>query len=101
MGPRIRNLLATIGLQHVDGVRIQQEPNTKVFLFESSDLIMLTLLTSSIILAVAYLAIVATLAIVAALRFGGRREDASEEHDALRSRASRFRSASSCRSRKA
>jgi hypothetical protein len=44
---------------------------------------MLTLLTSSIILAVAYLAIVATLAIVAALRSGGRREDASEEHDAL------------------
>ena len=40
-------------------------------------------LTSSIILAVAYLAIVATLAIVAALRSGGRREDASEEHDAL------------------
>ena len=39
--------------------------------------------TSSIILAVAYLAIVATLAIVAALRSGGRREDASEEHDAL------------------
>jgi glycosyltransferase involved in cell wall biosynthesis len=43
----------------------------------------MTLLTLSIVLAVAYLAIVATLAIVAALRAGGRREEVSEEHDAL------------------
>ena len=43
----------------------------------------MTLLTSSIVLAVAYLAVVATLAIVAALRAGGRREDAGEEHETL------------------
>jgi GT2 family glycosyltransferase len=42
-----------------------------------------SLLTISIVAAVAYLAIVATLAIVAALRAGGRRDDASEDHDAL------------------
>jgi hypothetical protein len=44
---------------------------------------MMALLTGSIALALAYLTIVAALAIVAALRAGGRREEASEEHDAL------------------
>jgi hypothetical protein len=44
---------------------------------------MLNLLTYSIALALAYLAIVATIAIVAALRAGGRREEPSEEHDGL------------------
>jgi len=40
-------------------------------------------LTGSIAVAIAYLTIVAGVAIVAALRAGGRREEASEEHDAL------------------
>ena len=40
-------------------------------------------LTWSIGFAIAYLAIVATLAIVAALRAGGRREDGSDDHEAL------------------
>ena len=47
-----------------------------------------SLITSSIAVAVAYLAAVATLAIVSALRAGGRREDKGEDHDALA--ASRF-----------
>ena len=42
-----------------------------------------SLVTASIAAAVAYLATVATLAIVAALRAGGRRDDASEDHEAL------------------
>ena len=42
-----------------------------------------SLVTGSIAAAVVYLALVATLAIVAALRAGGRREDAGEDHDAL------------------
>lgn len=41
------------------------------------------LVTISIIAAVAYLVLVATLAIAAALRAGGRREDAGEDHEAL------------------
>ena len=44
---------------------------------------MLNLLIYSIAAAVAYLTIVATLAIAAALRAGGRREQASEEQDAV------------------
>jgi poly-beta-1,6-N-acetyl-D-glucosamine synthase len=44
---------------------------------------MLTLLTYSIVLAVAYLALMATFAIVSALRAGGRREETSEEQDAV------------------
>jgi hypothetical protein len=44
---------------------------------------MLNLLIYSIALALAYLTIVAAIAVVAALRAGGRREEASEEHDAL------------------
>ena len=43
----------------------------------------MTLFTGSIAVALAYLTIVAALAIAAALRAGGRREEASEEHDAL------------------
>src|SRR5262245_15120958 len=39
--------------------------------------------TTSIVGAVAYLAIVATLTIVAALRAGGRREDTGEDHGTL------------------
>jgi hypothetical protein len=42
-----------------------------------------SLVTFSIIAAAAYLAIVATLAIAAALKAGGRREDAGEDHEAL------------------
>ena len=42
-----------------------------------------SLVTISIVAAVAYLALMATLAIVAALRAGGRREDAGEDHEAL------------------
>ena len=45
-------------------------------------------LTSSIVLALAYVAAVATFAIVAALRVGGRREDQGDDHEALAS--SRF-----------
>ena len=44
---------------------------------------MLNFLTYSIALALAYLTMVAAIAIVAALRAGGRREETSEEHDAL------------------
>jgi hypothetical protein len=40
-------------------------------------------LTSSIVLAVTYLAIIATLAVVSALRAGGRREDAGDEQNTL------------------
>jgi hypothetical protein len=47
-----------------------------------------SLVTISIVAAVAYLALMATLVIVAALRAGGRREDAAEDHEALA--ASRF-----------
>src|SRR5207302_1213076 len=43
----------------------------------------MTLLASSIVVAVAYLSIVATLAITAALRAGGRREESAEAHEAL------------------
>ena len=49
---------------------------------------MTSLLTGTIVLAVAYLAIVAGLAIVAALRAGGRREDRPDDHEAVA--ASRF-----------
>src|SRR5262245_26035128 len=45
--------------------------------------VMLTFLTLSILIAVAYLAIVATITIVAALRTGGRRNDDNEDHQAL------------------
>ncbi|HEX7798468.1 MAG TPA: hypothetical protein VF456_29090 [Vicinamibacterales bacterium] len=44
---------------------------------------MLNLLTYSIAAALTYLTIVAAIAIAAALRAGGRREETSEEHDAL------------------
>ena len=42
-----------------------------------------TLLTYSIVVAIAYLAVVAIVAIVAALNAGGRRDDAADEHEAL------------------
>src|SRR6266851_235058 len=41
------------------------------------------ILTLSVVIAVAYLAVVATAAIVVALRAGGRREDTGDGHEAL------------------
>src|SRR5689334_21318712 len=42
-----------------------------------------SVVTESVLVALAYLAVIATTTIVAALRVGGRREDGPDEHDPL------------------